>query len=120
MVVEVFYCQGRSSFSNSFSSSVPFSLIATIFPSGSTRKLSGIPRTPYNLPASLSHPLRSDTCCHFSWSFLMASSHALRPSDLSSETPSMVKFFVLNFSYTRTMLGFSRRQGPHQEAQKSI
>src|SRR5450432_3023307 len=39
---------------------------------------------------------------------------------LSSETPSMVKFFPLNSLYAFTTFGFSIRQGPHQLAQKSM
>src|SRR6476469_3221085 len=38
---------------------------------------------------------------------------------LSSDTPRMVKFFVLNRLNALTTLGFSWRQGPHQLAQKS-
>src|SRR5215467_2448548 len=39
---------------------------------------------------------------------------------LSSDTPSIVKFFDLKSLYAFTTFGFSMRHGPHQLAQKSI
>src|SRR5690606_24047205 len=38
---------------------------------------------------------------------------------LSNETPKTVKFLSLNLWNAATTVGFSRRQGPHQLAQKS-
>src|SRR5829696_2741015 len=71
----------------------------------------------YLAAASLLQNLRSLTCVHVRLSALIACIHDsfLR----SSDTPSIVKFLFLNFSWAATTLGFSMRQGPHQLAQKS-
>src|SRR5882724_11965691 len=50
---------------------------------------------------------------------MMALTHSFFPPGRSNETPSIAKFLFLNLLYAFTTLGFSRRQGPHQLAQKS-
>src|SRR4030095_4603809 len=71
----------------------------------------------YFAAASLFQNLRSLTCVHASLSSSIALIHGSLAR--SSETPSTVKFFVLNFSYALTTFGFSMRHGLHQLAQKS-
>src|SRR5690606_40085782 len=51
-------------------------------------------------------------------SFSIASFHLA--ASLSKETPIIFKPFSCNSLYIATTLGFSIRQGPHQDAQKSI
>src|SRR3989338_1283887 len=78
----------------------------------------GIPETPYNLAALLAQYPRSLTWFgHDKLSFSIASSQRAR--SLSRDTLMTVKPLSLYFSYNPTTCGFSRRQGPHQEAQKS-
>src|SRR5690606_41716780 len=74
----------------------------------------------YNATTGEVPPCSSDCCVHCS---SPSSSIALLQSSFfpgrSSDTPKTVKFLSLNFSYAATTVGFSRRQGPHQLAQKS-
>src|SRR5690606_16866855 len=80
----------------------------------------GIPRMAYKATTGEFQPCRSDTCGHCS---SLSTSIALIQSSFfpgrSRDTPKTVKFLSLNFSYAATTVGFSRRQGPHQLAQKS-
>src|SRR5665213_2076914 len=50
----------------------------------------------------------------------MAASHLSLAPGLSSETPTMVNFWFLNRLKAFTTFGFSCRQGPHHDAQKSM
>src|SRR5690606_5208548 len=74
----------------------------------------------YSCTTGESQNCKSDTCGHCSnlssWiAFIQSSFFPGR----SSDTPKTVKFLSLNFSKAATTVGFSRRQGPHQLAQKS-
>ena len=76
----------------------PRSLFAIIFPSGSTKKDSGIPDTLYSCAASFPQPFKSLTCFQERLSFSMASSHACFLPGLSRDTPRTVNPRSLNFS----------------------
>ncbi len=65
-----------------------------------------------------SQPFKLDTWYQFNPSFAIAPFHLEASS--SSETPMMFNPLEWNSLYKATTLGFSFRQGPHQEAQKSI
>src|SRR6476661_1831760 len=91
---------------------------ATIFPSGSTRKLYGMLFTLYNEAASLFQYLRSLTWFQVRLSSCMAFIHAFL--SWSRDTPRMVKFLSRNWLKAATTFGFPCRQGTHQLAQKSI
>ena len=56
-------------------------------------------------------------CFQLNLSFLIAFIQSALLS--SNETPNTVKFLFLNLLNALTTFGFSPRQGPHQEAQKS-
>src|ERR1700743_2868265 len=77
-------------------------------------------RTPYRSAVLLFQNCRSDTCVQARASLCIAASHLSFAPGLSKDTPSMVKFLPLNILKVFTTLGFSLRQGPHHDAQKSI
>src|SRR3546814_17652313 len=88
---------------------MPFSSISTVWV---------IAETAYGLISGESHFFRSDTCDHGNPSAAMACFPLSTLS--SSETPRLLKPLGWYFSYNFTTWGFSRRQGPPQEAQQSI
>src|SRR5690606_23748349 len=91
-----------------------------IRPSGSSKKLAGIPWIAYSSTTSDCHHFNSDTCGQScSPSSLMAFIQASFAPGRSSDTPKTVKFLSLNAWYAATTFGFSCLQGPHQLAQKS-
>src|SRR5699024_5962308 len=90
---------------------------ATIFPDESRIKVAGIDSTPYCFAIGSSQNFKLETCVQLNLSFAIASFQA--PASLSNETPIMFKPFECNSLYIATTFGFSFRQGPHHEAQKS-
>ena len=72
----------------------------------------------YNFTTSLFQPFKSDTCTHGIPSFWIACVQAALRS--SSDTLITARPLSLKSSYSFTILGFSIRQGPHHEAQKSM
>src|SRR3569623_287141 len=109
-----------NTFFNSSSRSSPRRSCAIIFPAGSIRKFLGILCTLYNLATALFQNLRSDNCVHPpKRSALIAFNQENIAPGLSNDTPTIVKFLFLYLLYVLTTFGFSWRQGPHQDAQKS-
>src|SRR5688500_1499099 len=88
-------------------------------PSGATRKFWGMDWTPYNLAAAFSQYFRSLTWVQVRLSLRMAFIQRSLSAERSRDTPSTVKPLSRKRLKLATTLGFSRRQGPHQEAQKS-
>ena len=99
---------------------LPLKFFARIFPLGSSRRFWGIDLIPYIFETSLSQYLRSETWVQVRPSFSIAFSQFCLPCSLSSDTPRTVNPLSLKSLNAFTTFGFSARQGPHQDAQKSI
>ena len=110
----VSYLRTSASFS---CSSSPCRPRARIIPSPSISTVWGILLTAYSLAASQFQYFRSVIYGQVMFSFLIAS---FQESALwSKDTPTISKFLFLYLAYASTRFGISRRQGPHQLAQKS-
>src|SRR3989338_10365382 len=95
---------------------------AKIVPLPSIRKALGIELTLYifeTLP-SLSQPWYFQSKPSFSMACFQAASSRSKEMLMISKPFPFLNFALLYLEYACTTLGFSRRQGPHQEAQKSI
>ena len=84
----------------------------------SSTRIHGTESTLYNFTTSLFQPFKSDTWTHGIPSFWIACVQAALRS--SSDTLITARPLSLKSSYSFTILGFSIRQGPHHEAQKSM
>src|SRR4249919_1626970 len=121
-LTNLFYLRDMIQFKNSCSfcsNALPRRFSATIFPSGLTKTLKGIPLNWYRGTTSLCQYLRSLICVHVKLSSFIACVQASFCPGRSSETPSIAKFLFLNCLNACTTLGFSLLHGPHQLAQKS-
>src|SRR5690606_11731258 len=96
----------------------PLKFFATIIPFLSIRNVWGIEVNLNSDKIGSFHPIKFDNCsqCNLSFSIALTQRSLLS----SKETPMIFKPLSLYLSYIFTTCGFSFRQGPHHDAQKSI
>ena len=113
MLLGICFCISSIFFDNSF----PRRFLATIRLSSSNNNVKGILRTPYTRATSEACPFKSEPFNQGNPSSMIACTHL----DLSSskDTPNTSRPLSRYLLYNRITLGFSARQGPHHDAQKS-